>query len=72
MLLNGTSDDVAALDHRIALTEIRLDQLEVQHAAAVLAEAETRAAHETEQKRRKDLHRKAMKTSAEVAKLADE
>jgi len=72
VLLNGTADDVAALDHRIALTKIRLDQLEVQHAAAVLAEAETMAAHEAEQKRRKDLHRKATKASAEVAKLADE
>ncbi|MGU3479416.1 hypothetical protein [Methylobacterium sp. D48H] len=72
VLLNGTSDDVAALDHRIALTKIRLDQLEVQHAAAVLAEAEAKAAHEAEQKRRKDLHRKAMKASAEVEKLATE
>ena len=69
MLLNGTAEDVAALDHRIALTKIRLDQLEVQHAAAVLAEAEAQAAHEAEQKRRKELHRKAMKASAEVASL---
>lgn len=72
VLLNGTSDNVAALDHRIALTKIRLDQLEVQHAAAVLSEAEAKAAHETEQKRRRDLHRKAMKASSEVAKLADQ
>lgn len=72
VLLNGTADDVAALDHRVALTKIRLDQLEVQHAAAVLAEAEAKVAHEAEQKRRKDLHRKAIKASAEVEKLAAE
>ncbi|MBP1180962.1 hypothetical protein [Methylobacterium sp. PvR107] len=72
VLLNGTAGDVAALDHRVALTEIRLEQLEVQHAAAVLAEAEAKAAHEAEQKRRKDLHRKALKASAEVATLADQ
>ncbi|TXN41375.1 hypothetical protein [Methylobacterium sp. WL7] len=30
VLLNGTSDNVAALDHRIALTKIQLDQLEMQ------------------------------------------
>lgn len=72
VLLKGTSDDVAALDHRIALTKIRLDQLEVQHAAAVTVEAEAKAAHDTEQKRRRELHRKAMKASAEVEKLAAE
>lgn len=72
VLLNGTADDVANLDHRVALTKIRLDQLDVQHAAAVLAEAEAKAAHEVEQKRRRDLHRKAMKASAEVEKLAAE
>lgn len=72
VLLNGTSDNVAALDHRIALTKIRLDQLQVQHAAALIAEAEAQAAHEAEQKRRKDLHRKATKASAEVATLADQ
>ncbi|MGH1588010.1 hypothetical protein ACRBEV_06220 [Methylobacterium phyllosphaerae] len=72
VLLNGTADDVATHDHRIALTKIRLDQLEVQHAAAVLAEAESQAAHQAEQKRRKELHRKAMKASAEVAALADQ
>lgn len=72
VLLNGTADDVAAFDHRITLTKIRLDQLAVQHAAAVLAEAESQAAHQAEQKRRKDLHRKAMKASAEVAALADQ
>jgi chromosome segregation ATPase len=72
VLLNGTTDDVAALDHRIAVTKIRLDQLQVQHAAALIAEAQAQAAHETEQKRRKDLHRKAVKASAEVEKLAAE
>jgi hypothetical protein len=72
VLLNGSADNVAALDHRIALTKIRLDQLEVQHAAAVTAEAEAKAAHEAEQKRRRELHRKAMKASAEVEKLAAE
>ena len=72
VLLNGSADEVASLDHRVALTKIRLDQLEVQHAAAVLAEAEAQAAHETEQKRRKDLHRKAMKASAELEKLSAE
>ncbi|SDA25029.1 hypothetical protein SAMN02799622_03537 [Methylobacterium sp. UNC378MF] len=72
VLLNGTSDNVANLDHRIAVTKVRLDQLQVQHAAAVIAEAEAQAAHETEQKRRKDLYGKAMKASAEVEKLAAE
>jgi hypothetical protein len=72
VLLNGSADDVAALDHRVALTKIRLDQLEVQYAAAVTAETQAQAAHEAEQKRRKDLHRKAMKASAEVEKLAAE
>jgi len=72
MLLNGTADDVAALDHRIAVTKIKLDQLAAQHAAAVVAEAEAQVAHEAEQKRRKDLHRKALKASAEVEKLAAE
>lgn len=72
VLLNGRADDVANLDHRVAITKIRLDQLDVQHAAAVLSEAEAKAEHETEQKRRKDLHRKAVKASAEVEKLAAE
>ncbi|SFM09839.1 hypothetical protein [Methylobacterium pseudosasicola] len=72
VLLSGRADDVAALDHRIALTKIRLDQLGAQHAAAVIAEAQAQAAHDAEQKRRKDLHRKATKASAEVEKLAAE
>jgi len=72
VLLNGTADDVAALDHRIAVTKIKLDQLAAQHAAAVVAEAEAQAAHEAEQKRRREAYRKAMKASAEVEKLADE
>lgn len=72
VLLNGSADDVVVLDHRIALTKIRLDQLEVQHAATVIAEAQAQAAHDTEQKRRREFHRKAMKASAEVEKLAAE
>jgi hypothetical protein len=42
VLLNGSADDVAALDHRVALTKIRLDQLEAQYAAAVTAETRPR------------------------------
>ena len=72
VLLKGSADEVANLDHRIAVTKIRLDQLEVQHAAAVIAEINAKATHEAEQKRRKELHRKAMKASAEVATLADQ
>ena len=72
VLLRGTADEVAALDHRIAVAKIRIDQADVQHAAAVTAEAKAKADHEAEQKRRKELHRKAMKASAEVANLADE
>lgn len=72
VLLNGRTDDVAAFDHRIALTKIQLDKLDVQHAAAVIAEAPAQAAYDAEQKRRRDLHRMAMKASAEVEKLAAE
>ncbi|GJD36764.1 hypothetical protein [Methylobacterium aerolatum] len=71
-LLKGSADDVASLDHRIAVVKIRLDQLEVQHAAAVRSEAEAHAAYEAEQKRRKDLHRKAHKASAEVRALSEQ
>lgn len=39
VLLNGRADDVANLDHRVAITKIRRDQLEVQHVAAVVSEA---------------------------------
>ncbi|KQS53802.1 hypothetical protein ASG32_31760 [Methylobacterium sp. Leaf361] len=72
VLLKGAADDVAALDHRIAVVKIKLDQLEVQHAAAAAAEVAAQATHEAEQKRRKDLYRKAIKASAEVATLADQ
>ena len=72
VLLNSRVDDVANLDHRIAITKIRLDQLDVQHSAAMLAEAESQTAHEAEQKRRRELHRKATKASTEVEKLAAE
>ncbi|MCJ2014977.1 hypothetical protein [Methylobacterium sp. J-076] len=72
VLMKGTTDDVANLDHRIAVVKIKLDQLEVQHAAAFAAEAKAKADYEAEQKRRKELVRNALKASAEVEKLADQ
>ncbi|MGU3538891.1 hypothetical protein [Methylobacterium sp. A54F] len=71
-LLNGAAEDVASLDHHIALAKIRIDQAEQQHAAAVTAEARARAEHEAEQARRKALRKQAVKASGEVAKLADD
>ncbi|MDN3572086.1 hypothetical protein [Methylobacterium longum] len=72
MLLIGSPEEVAALDARIELARIRTLQANTQHAAALAAETEAKAAHEAEQKRRKDLHRRAVKASAEVEKLAAE
>ncbi|MCJ2048685.1 hypothetical protein [Methylobacterium sp. J-070] len=72
VLVNGSVEDLLALDTRIALAKVRQDQATAQHAAAVSAEAAAQAVHEAEQKRRKDLHRKAMKASDEVEKLATE
>ncbi|GJE12578.1 hypothetical protein FOHLNKBM_3628 [Methylobacterium longum] len=72
MLLIGSPEEVAALDASIDLARIRMLQANTQHGAALAAEAEAQAAHEAEQKRRKDLHRKAMKASAETEKLAAE
>ncbi|MGU3284970.1 hypothetical protein [Methylobacterium mesophilicum] len=72
MLLIGSPEEVAALDARIELARIRTLQANTQHAAALAAEAEAQVAHDVEQKRRKELHRKAMKASAEVEKLAAE
>ncbi|QGY04789.1 hypothetical protein MMSR116_24935 [Methylobacterium mesophilicum SR1.6/6] len=72
MLLLGSPEEVAALDASIEHARIRMAQAHAQHAAALVSEAEAQAAHEAEQKRRKDLHRKAMKASAEVEKLATE
>jgi hypothetical protein len=72
MLLIGSPEEVAALDARIELARIRTLQANTQHAAALAAEAEASAEYEAEQKRRKDLHRKAVKASGEVEKLAAE
>lgn len=72
LMLTGTFDDVADLDHRIAVAKVRIDQATAQHAAALAAEAKASADHEAEQARRKALRKAAVKASAEVAKLADE
>ncbi|MCJ2111922.1 hypothetical protein MKK64_12015 [Methylobacterium sp. E-025] len=71
LLLTGTADEVAALDRRIAVSKIRIDAAEMQHSAAVIAEAKARSDHEAEQSRRKVLRKAGMKASAEAAKLAD-
>ncbi|WCS23665.1 hypothetical protein LOK46_21215 [Methylobacterium sp. NMS14P] len=57
------------LDTRIESARIQMLQANTQHAAALTAEVEAQARPEAEQKRRKDLHRKAMKASAEVDRL---
>ena len=72
LMLTGTADDVAHLDHRIAVAKVRIDQAEAQHAAAVIAEAKASTDHEAEQTRRRALRKAGVKASAEVAKLADE
>ncbi|WP_187276710.1 hypothetical protein [Methylobacterium sp. WL30] len=72
LMLTGTAADVASLDHRIAVSKVRIDQAEAQHAAAIIAEAAARTNHEAEQARRKALRKAGLKASAEVAKLADE
>lgn len=72
VMLNGSAEEVASLDHRIAVAKIRIDQAEVQHAAAVKAELAEQAASDAEQSRRKALRKQAMKASGEVAKLADD
>ena len=71
LMLTGTADDVANLDHRIAVAKVRIDQAEAQHAAAVIAESKSQADDEAEQIRRKALRKAGMKASAEVAKLTD-
>lgn len=71
LLLTGNVDEIAALDHRIALTKVRQDQAEAQHAAAVSAEARAKDEHDVEQARRKALRKAGMKASAEAAKLSD-
>ncbi|MCJ2023389.1 hypothetical protein [Methylobacterium sp. J-067] len=72
LLLNGSADEVVSLDHRIALTKVRQDQAEAQHAAALIAEAKAQAEHKAEQARRNALRKQAMKASAENAKLCDD
>ncbi|MCJ2105740.1 hypothetical protein MKK70_10230 [Methylobacterium sp. E-041] len=71
LMLTGSADDVADLDHRIAVSKVRIDQATAQHAAALAAEAKASAEHEAEQTRRKGLRKVGMKASAEAAKLAD-
>ena len=71
LLVNGSVEEVTALDHRIALTKVRQDQAEAQHAAAVVTEAKAKADHDAEQARRKALRKAGLKASAEAAKLAD-
>ena len=71
LLLTGNVDEIAALDHRIALTKVRQDQAEAQHAAAVIAEARAKDERDVEQARRKALRKAGMKASAEAAKLSD-
>ena len=71
LLLTGGVDEIATLDHRIALTKVRQDQAEAQHAAAVIAEARAKDEHDAEQARRKALRKAGMKASAEAGKLAD-
>ncbi|GJE52546.1 hypothetical protein GOFOIKOB_5619 [Methylobacterium tardum] len=72
LVLNGSAEDLLALDTRIALAKIKQDQAETQHAVAISAEAEARAEAEAEQVRRRALRKAGMKASAEVAKLADQ
>ena len=72
LLLNGTADDVVALDHRIALTKVRQDQAEAQHARALVEEAKAQAEHEAEQARRVALRKRALKASSENSKLCDD
>ncbi|MFK5597951.1 hypothetical protein ACFZ8E_13175 [Methylobacterium sp. HMF5984] len=71
LMLTGTADDVANLDQRIAVAKIRIDAAEMQHAAAVIAEARARSDKDAEQTRRKGLRKAGMKASTEAAKLAD-
>ncbi|MFK5598335.1 hypothetical protein ACFZ8E_15285 [Methylobacterium sp. HMF5984] len=71
LMLTGTADDVADLDHRIAVAKVRIDQATAQYAAALAAEARARSENEAEQSRRKALRKVGMKASAEAAKLAD-
>jgi len=71
LLVTGSVEEIAALDHRIALTKVRQDQAEAQHAATVTAEAKAKADHDAEQVRRRALRKAGMKASAEAAKLAD-
>lgn len=72
LMLTSTAETIAALDHNIAVAKVRIDQAEMQHAAAVISEAAARAAEEDEQARRKALRKQAMKASAEVAKLSED
>ncbi|TXN72700.1 hypothetical protein [Methylobacterium sp. WL6] len=72
LMLTGTVDDVADLEHRIAVAKVRIDQAEMQHAAAVIAEAKAKADHEAEQTRRRALRKQAMKASAEVGRMAND
>ncbi len=71
LLLTGGVDEIATLDHRIALTKVRQDQADAQHAAAVIAEARAKDEHDVEQARRKALRKAGLKASAEAAKLVD-
>lgn len=72
LLVNGSVEDLLALDTRIALAKAKQDQAEAQHAAAVIAESEAKADNEAEQTRRKALRKVGMKASAEAGKLAEQ
>jgi hypothetical protein len=71
VLVNGSVEDLLALDTRIALAKAKQDQADAQHAAAVIAGSETRAENEAEQTRRKALRKAGVKASAEAGKLAE-
>ncbi len=71
LMLTGTADDMADLDHHIAVAKVRIDQAAAQHVAALAAEAKAQADHEAEQARRKALRKAGMKASAVAAKLTD-
>ena len=71
VLVNGSVEDLLALDTRIALAKAKQDQAEAQHAIAVIAEADAKAENEAEQARRKALRKVGLNASAEAGKLAD-
>lgn len=70
-MLNGTAEDVVALDREITLAKVRLDVATVQHVAAVQAEAEAKAARDEEQARRRAVHKAALKARTSALKLIE-